>query len=87
MKKFLSALFAVTLLFSSVFALPHSASASVRVHGYTRRSTHTYVAPHYRSNPDKTRRNNYSTKGNINPYTGKKGTKSLYTAPRSYRHY
>ncbi len=35
----------------------------------------TYVQPHYRTKPDSTRNNNYSTKGNQNPYTGRKGTK------------
>ncbi|MBE3021323.1 hypothetical protein [Campylobacter sp. 7477a] len=34
-----------------------------------------YVAPHFKSNRDGTMKNNYSTKGNRNPYTGKKGTK------------
>jgi hypothetical protein len=35
----------------------------------------TYVQPHHRTSPDRTQRNNYSTKGNLNPYTGKRGTK------------
>ena len=34
-----------------------------------------YVAPHVRSKPNKTQRDNYSSKGNTNPYTGKKGRK------------
>ncbi len=34
----------------------------------------TYVKPYHKSNPDSRRYNNYSAKGNINPYTGKKGT-------------
>lgn len=46
------------------------ARASVR--GYYR-SSGTYVAPHYRSSPDSYRSNNYSSRGNYNPYTGKKG--------------
>lgn len=50
-----------------------------RVNGYTR-SNGTYVAPHYRSNSDSYKFNNYSAKGNVNPYTGKRG----YTTP-SYR--
>lgn len=48
------------------------------VSGYTR-SNGTYVAPHYRSNRDGARNNNWTTQGNINPHTGKKGT-----IPRSY---
>ena len=34
-----------------------------------------YVAPHVRSTSDKTKSNNWSTKGNVNPVTGKPGTK------------
>jgi hypothetical protein len=44
------------------------------VSGYTR-SNGTYVRPSHATNPDTTRNNNYSTKGNVNPYTGKYGTK------------
>ena len=40
------------------------------------RSNGTYVAPHYRTSPDRSRLNNWSTKGNYNPYTGKSGTRS-----------
>jgi hypothetical protein len=46
--------------------------AAVRVRGYFR-SNGTYVQPHYRSNTDGYRWNNWSVKGNINPYTGKSG--------------
>ena len=35
----------------------------------------TYVAPHYKTTPDKTKNNNYSTRGNANPMTGKDGKK------------
>lgn len=46
---------------------------SVSVHGYTR-SNGTYVSPHHRSAPDGSFSNNWSTRGNVNPYTGKVGT-------------
>lgn len=36
----------------------------------------TYVAPSRATNPDKSKVNNYSQKGNVNPYTGKEGTKN-----------
>jgi hypothetical protein len=52
-------------------------SGSVHVHGYTRKNG-TYVAPHVRTAPDSTKYNNWSTRGNINPYTGKAGTKNPY---------
>jgi len=52
-----------------------SSSSSHAVRGYTTQRG-TSVAPHRQSNPDHTQRNNYSTKGNVNPSTGKTGTKS-----------
>lgn len=52
-----------------------SSSSSHAVRGYTTRRG-TYVAPHHQTNPDHTQRNNYSTKGNVNPWTGKAGTRN-----------
>lgn len=51
-----------------------SSSKSHSVRGYTTKRG-TYVAPHRQTNPDHTQRNNYSTKGNVNPSTGKVGTR------------
>ena len=34
----------------------------------------TYVAPHHATNPNNTKTDNYSSKPNVNPYTGKAGT-------------
>ncbi|MBI4412670.1 MAG: hypothetical protein HY541_09335 [Deltaproteobacteria bacterium] len=42
------------------------------------RSDGTYVQGHYKTSSDSTRLNNWSTKGNINPYTGKEGTQNPY---------
>ncbi len=47
--------------------------AQVQVDGYTRRDG-TYVQPHYRSAPNDTLSDNYSTRGNRNPFTGERGT-------------
>jgi hypothetical protein len=69
--KKLGLLIAVLFSISSTMAL-----ANVSVKGYTKKNG-TYVMPHYRSNPDKKIQNNWSTKGNINPYTSKKGTKKI----------
>jgi len=38
----------------------------------------TYMESHRRMNPDKSKSNNWSTKGNVNPDTGKKGTVDPY---------
>jgi hypothetical protein len=59
---------------SSVSPGTGAKSQSTQVHGYTRKNG-TYVAPARRTTPDKDFRNNYSTKGNVNPYTGKAGTR------------
>jgi hypothetical protein len=48
------------------------------VRGYTRKDG-TYVQPHMRSTPDGSRLNNWSTQGNVNPYTGQPGTRSPNT--------
>lgn len=65
------------LLGLAAMAVSATASAQVYVHGYTTKKG-TYVAPHYRSSPDSSPYNNWSTRGNVNPYTGKAGTKNPY---------
>lgn len=57
-----------------MFAFTTMAWADTYVNGYFR-SDGTYVQPHFRSDPDGNFYNNYSTYPNINPYTGKQGTK------------
>lgn len=52
------------------------------VSGYTRKNG-TYVSGHHRSAPDGNFGNNWSTKGNLNPYTGEEGTKSYPSAGNS----
>ena len=43
-----------------------------KVRGYMKKNG-TYVMPHQRTAPDGRKSNNYSTKGNFNPYTGEAG--------------
>lgn len=47
------------------------------------RSDGTYVQGHYRSDPNGSRSDNYSSRGNINPYTGARGYNDPYGT--SYR--
>jgi len=68
------------LLSLSLVIIVNNAFAPVRVKGYYRKDG-TYVRPHYRSNPDGNVWNNWSTYPNINPYTGKQGTKYKYSLP------
>ena len=65
MKNFL---FLIAFLFTTALSF-----AQVSVKGYYR-SNGTYVQPHQRTAPNYTRNDNYSTIGNVNPYTGKAGT-------------
>jgi hypothetical protein len=69
----------IFLILLSLFAFNNTIEAQ------TKKSTDVYVKPytrkdgvkvkgHYRTSPNYTNRDNFSTKGNINPYTGKKGT-------------
>jgi len=57
------------------FASMIAEASPVYVRGYFRRNG-TYVAPYVRTSPNSTKDDNWSTKGNVNPYTGKAGTKS-----------
>jgi hypothetical protein len=51
------------------------------------RSNGTYVPGHYRSTADSSFYNNWSTRGNVNPYTGSYGTRSYPSYRSSYRYY
>lgn len=66
------------LIFCVLFLFP-TISFSKNVHvrgGYTKSGS--YRQSHYRTSPNRTKSDNWSTKGNVNPYTGKKGYKSAY---------
>lgn len=53
------------------------AADSHRVKGYVKKDG-TYVAPTRRTNPDSKLSNNYGSKPNVNPYTGRSGTVDPY---------
>jgi hypothetical protein len=55
-------------------AVPKSSSDKT-VKGYTKKNG-TVVQSYKRKAPNGTQDDNFSTKGNVNPYTGKKGTKA-----------
>lgn len=60
-------LISLLLMTSTVFGITHVKSY------VTKRGT--YVAPHYKTTSNRTKIDNWSTKGNTNPFTGKKGYK------------
>ena len=65
-----------TLIALALFAASIvGAMAQVHVTGYYRKDG-TYVEPHWRSNPNSTTSDNWSTRGNANPYTGEVGTRN-----------
>jgi hypothetical protein len=59
------------------FAMAAPAMAQVYVNPYVKRDG-TYVQGHYRSSPNSSVYDNYSTRGNTNPYTGQIGTRNPY---------
>lgn len=69
---------AVLLALCALLFVSVAEARGVRVRGYTRKDG-TYVAPHYRSAPNSSRSDNYSTRGNYNPYTGKPGRVNPYS--------
>jgi hypothetical protein len=69
------------LLLAFIVSGQSALEAQVRVRGYYRRDG-TYVRPHVRSSPNSTTLDNYSTRGNVNPYTGAAGTRDPYVKPR-----
>lgn len=64
----------LTTSVSDVKGVPSSSGTVVTVRGYFRKDG-TYVAGHKRTAPDGDFNNNWSTQGNVNPYTGEVGTK------------
>ena len=60
-------------VFGALIIVPNmKAYADVYVKGYYR-SNGTYVDPHYRTSPNNSTYDNWSSYGNTNPYTGQKG--------------
>jgi len=67
----------------ALIVLSTSAVAQTYVAPYVKQDG-TYVEGHYKSQPNNTKTDNYSSQGNTNPYTGKEGTVDPYkpqTAP------
>jgi len=85
MRRFITSFIALLLIFSFTTLNVESVHAASKVEGYTKKNG-TYVAPHYKSTPNKSKFDNYNTKGNINPYTGKKGTVNPFKiTPKKYK--
>jgi hypothetical protein len=82
-------IFTILFFFVFLFSFAQTNSNHVYVSGHYK-SNGTYVQPYYRTAPNSTNRDNFSTRGNTNPYTGQAGyitpdsnTSSTYTT-KSY---
>jgi|GEM_PF-6771890 hypothetical protein len=82
--------------------LNSTVSSNIRFQNSYTRNNGTYVRGHYKTMPDETNHNNYSTSGNRNPYTGSNGHrardysseslnygsgKQIYTGPKGGQYY
>ncbi|MGG5810471.1 hypothetical protein [Falsiroseomonas sp. CW058] len=56
-------------------------SGSTHVRGHVTRGG-TYVPPHARTAPNRSRTDNWSSRGNINPRTGERGTQNPFALRR-----
>lgn len=64
------------ICFAVMASMGAAASADpVQVQGHVNRDG-TYVQPHVRTAPNSTINDNWSTKPNYNPYTGRQGTRN-----------
>lgn len=74
-----------TLIFAAILLGVSTAVLAGDVYhkGYVTKSG-TYVAPHYQTAPDSSKYNNYSTQGNVNPYTGQAGRVNPEPSTPSY---
>ena len=68
---------AIAVASSAVFAQDHYVNGYHRYNG-------TYVQGHHRTNPNSSQYDNYSTRGNINPYTGQQGTHTPHSSYGGY---
>ncbi len=76
MKKIITSALVVAALFMGIAGIAEAKTVTVK--SYYKPSTGRYVAPSYRTSPNKSKFDNYSTKGNYNPYTAKAGTKNIW---------
>lgn len=72
------------IIFTGIMVFSASAEArDTYVRGYTQKNG-TYVQPYHRSASDNSAVNNYGSRGNYNPYSGKQGQENPYNADNNY---
>ncbi|MBQ8706989.1 MAG: hypothetical protein IJ523_02740 [Succinivibrionaceae bacterium] len=72
-----SVVIAAAIALAALSGIAEARHGSSSVRGYYR-SNGTYVAPHHRSGRDGYHNNNWSVRGNTNPYTGRAGTRERW---------
>lgn len=77
MRKIFVSILLTGLFFLFISLTPNTAEAYKGIGGYYKRNG-TYVQPYYRTNPNSFKWDNWSSKGNINPFNGRKGYKSWW---------
>jgi hypothetical protein len=78
--------FLIIFIFLPWFTFAQVNPHSMYQKGYVKKSTGTYVQPHFKTQTNKTNHDNYSTKPNTNTYTGSKGTKARDYSPDAYNY-
>jgi len=73
---------ALATMFLLMLSFVARAQEQVWQNGYTKKDG-TYVPGHYRTKPNSTTRDNMSSQGNTNPYTGKKGSRPNNYSPEA----
>lgn len=67
-----------------IFAVTAAEAGNVRVRGSSTK-TGVYRQPHIRTSPNNSKIDNWSTKGNVNPNTGKKGSADPFKPRIKYK--
>ena len=76
----------VVLSLITVFNYAQVNPSSRYQNGYIKRSTGTYVQPHYKTTTNKTNHDNYSTTTNTNSYSGQKGYRAKDYSSGAYNY-
>ena len=71
---------AILVVIASIGFTTVAGARSSTTRAYVRKDG-VYVAPSIRTTPNRTKLDNYSSKPNVNPYTGKAGTVDPYKLP------
>ena len=72
-------------VFLLLIAFSFSGFADEYVYGYYKKDG-TYVEGYFKTSPNTTNRDNYSTQGNLNPHTGTEGARAPDYSPQAYNY-